>query len=302
MMPRTWPAPAKLNLFLHITGRREDGYHSLQSVFQFLDFRDEVRVEVRDDGEIRRHGEIPGVPPEQDLMVRAARLLQDRCEVSRGADLSLVKNLPMGGGLGGGSSDAATTLVALNQLWRLGLPTEALADFGLELGADVPVFVYGQAAWAEGVGESLTPVSPAEPWYLVVHPGCHVSTREVFSSPELTRNTSPIKIPPLLLGESCGDADCWIRDLMDLTANDCESLVRQLYPEVDEALRWLGELAPARMTGTGACIFAPFHHEGEARSALGRLPRGWRGFVARGLNCSPLHAMIAGVEGMDSPE
>ncbi len=293
MTVRIWPAPAKLNLFLHITGRQENGYHSLQSLFQFLVFWDEIRVESRDDGQIRRLGDMPGVPHDQDLIVRAARLLKERYGIAHGADLSITKRLPMGGGLGGGSSDAATTLVALNHLWRLGLTLEELAVLGLELGADVPVFVRGRAAWAEGVGERLTPVSPDEPWYLVVHPGSHVSTREVFSNPELTRNTSPIKIPPVLRDGAVGYG---VKELMDQTANDCESLVRRLYPEVGEALRWLGEHAPARMTGTGACIFAPFATESGVQRVLETLPGCWRGFVARGTNRSMLHTIINGAD------
>jgi len=289
-MATPWPAPAKLNLFLHITGRRDDGYHTLQTVFQFLDYWDEVRVHARRDGAIRLLTALPGVPPEQDLVVRAARLLQRTCGVARGADLDVVKRLPMGGGLGGGSSDAATTLVALNQLWELGLARGELARLGLELGADVPVFVQGHAAWAEGVGERLTAVSLDEPWYLVVHPGCRISTAEVFSVPELTRNTPPMTIPALLGGRASETVRPTVIHLMADTRNDCEPVVRQRHPEVGEALGRLAGLGPARMTGTGACVFVPFSNEGDARRGLSGLRAGWAGFVARGLNRSPLLA------------
>lgn len=280
-MTTIWPAPAKLNLFLHITGRRADGYHALQTVFQFLDYGDELRVTARADGVIRAVHKLPGVTSEQDLTVRAARLLQENAGGSLGADIELTKRLPVGGGLGGGSSDAATTLVALNHIWKLGLSVDELAKLGLRLGADVPVFVHGRAAWAEGVGERLTPVDLSEPWYLVIAPPCRVSTREVFASPDLTRDAKPITIRDFLAGEG---------------GNDCEVLVSGRYPEVAEALRWLGRHAPARMTGTGGCVFAAFPDESAARRVAGQFiaerPDGGQALVARGLNLSPLHRLI----------
>ncbi|MDH5181355.1 MAG: 4-(cytidine 5'-diphospho)-2-C-methyl-D-erythritol kinase [Gammaproteobacteria bacterium] len=269
-----WPAPAKLNLFLHITGRRADGYHLLQSVFQFLDYGDELRFTVREDSTIRRTSELSGVRPEQDLVVRAARLLQDRTGTQAGVDIHVSKKLPMGGGLGGGSSNAATTLVALNQLWGCGLDIDSLAGMGLQLGADVPVFVRGEAAWAEGVGENLTPVTLPEPWYVVLIPPVTISTAEVFSDPQLIRDCPPITIRDFLSG--AGD-------------NICEPLVRNRYPEVAAALNALAEYAPSRMTGTGACVFAAFEHEQTARAAWNSLQQHWQGFVAQGRNRSPLY-------------
>lgn len=272
-----WPAPAKLNLFLHITGRREDGYHLLQSVFQFLDYCDELFFSVRQDGLISRVREVDGVPEEQDLIVRAARLLQQESGTTLGADIDIAKHLPMGGGLGGGSSDAATTLVALNQLWGTGFSEEQLARLGLRLGADVPVFVRGHAAWAEGIGEKLIPVDPPEPWYLVIHPAIHVATGAVFNAPELTRDCPPITIRDFLAGAG---------------SNVCEPVVRQTHPQVAEALDWLNKFAKARLTGTGACIFASFALRDEAEKVLRRLPEKWHGFVARGMNISPLHQRL----------
>lgn len=272
-----WPAPAKLNLFLHIVGRRADGYHLLQTVFQFLSVGDELAFALRDDGRVQRLGEVPGVAPEADLVVRAARVLQQHASIHQGVDIHVSKRLPMGGGLGGGSSDAATTLVALNQLWGIGYSDERLAELGLRLGADVPVFVRGQAAWAEGVGEELTPIELPEPWFLVVVPPCQVPTPEVFADPELTRNAPVIKIRRFLSGQG---------------VNVCEPVVRRRYPIVGEALDWLGQFAPARMSGTGASIFAAFDDEASARTVLEKVPHGWRGFVARGLNESPLRARL----------
>lgn len=268
-----WPAPGKLNLFLHITGRRADGYHLLQTVFQFIDRCDWLYFDVRDDGVIQRITDVPGVPPEHDLTVRAARLLREVSDLALGVDIRIEKHLPMGGGLGGGSSDAATTLVALNKLWGLNLPVERLAALGLQLGADVPVFVLGHAAWAEGVGEQLTPVDLKEPWYLVVAPPCHVSTAKIFSAPELTRNLPAIKISGFLSGEAI---------------NVCEPVVCKHHPQVAEALRWLSQFGQARMTGTGACVFVSFEDEETARRALEHLPPAWQGFVAKGMNQSPL--------------
>lgn len=277
MKARAWPAPAKLNLFLHITGRRADGYHLLQTVFQFIDRCDRLYFDVRNDGVIRRLSDLPGVNPEQDLTVRAARLLREEAgQEALGADIHIEKHLPMGGGLGGGSSDAATTLVALNTLWGLRLPLQRLAELGLRLGADVPVFVQGRAAWAEGVGEKLIPVILPEPWYAVLVPACHVPTAGIFSAQELTRDLPPITIEGFLSGQG------W---------NVCEPVVRSRYPQVAEALDWLAQFGQARMTGTGACVFCVFDDELEARRVLTQRPPSWQGFVARGMNESPLFEM-----------
>lgn len=273
MPKQRWPAPAKINLFLHITGRRENGYHELQTLFQFLDYGDELAFSVRDDGEIRRLTDIPAVPEAQDLVVRAAKLLQQQSGCPQGVDISIDKKLPMGGGLGGGSSDAATTLVAMNYIWGLHLPMDELGSLGLQLGADVPVFVHGWAAWAEGVGEKLTPVEPEEPWYVVVTPGVQVSTAEIFNDFELTRDCASIKMRDFLEGRS---------------ENVCEPVVSKHYPEVGKALEWLSQFSPARMTGTGACIFAGFTTEEAAQGVLKKLPSDWQGFVAKGMNSSPL--------------
>lgn len=288
-----WPAPAKLNLFLHIVGRRANGYHLLQTVFQFIDLCDELEIAPRQDGVIRALHALPGISPEQDLTMRAARLLKQAAAVREpsfsGADIRLRKRLPLGGGLGGGSSDAATTLVALNHLWDLKLSIDELAALGLRLGADVPVFVRGLAAWGEGVGERLTPLSLSEPWYLVLVPPCHVSTAEVFRDPELTRDSPPITISGFHTGSIRDD---WVRD--DGVRNDCEAVVRGHYPEVDSAMRWLGRYAQARLTGTGACVFAAFDDEAEAQRVCAQAPAGWQVLVARGLNRSPLLARLAG--------
>lgn len=271
-----WPAPAKLNLFLHITGRREDGYHELQTVFQFLEYGDQLRFELRDDGRVSRRAGPKGLDAEDDLCVRAARDLQSVGGTTQGVDIYLEKRLPLGAGLGGGSSDAATTLVALNQLWELGLSVNELATLGLKLGADVPVFVRGMAAWAEGVGEQLTAVDDTaldEPWYLVVTPDCHVSTAEIFNDPALTRDCPPITIADLLAGRA---------------GNVCEPLVRKRYPEVASAIDWLAGFAEARMTGTGASVFAAFPTRAAAWEVKEQLPQHWQAFVARGANRSPL--------------
>jgi len=268
-----WPAPAKLNLFLHIVGRRTDGYHELQTLFQLLDFGDRLHFDVRDDGRIYRPDPLPGVDPERDLTVRAARLLQDVSRTRLGADIRLEKRLPMGGGVGGGSSDAATTLVALNALWKTGLDSDALGHLALQLGADVPLFVHGRSAWAEGVGERLEPVSLPPAWYLVLVPACHVATAEIFAAPELTRDTPPIKMPDFFAGR---------------TRNDCEAFVAARHPAVAEALQALG--SSGRMSGTGACVFAAFSSEEEARAAW---PEGRVGFVAAGVDRSPLLGRLA---------
>ncbi|HIE9721585.1 TPA: 4-(cytidine 5'-diphospho)-2-C-methyl-D-erythritol kinase [Klebsiella variicola subsp. variicola] len=274
-----WPSPAKLNLFLYITGQRADGYHTLQTLFQFLDYGDTLTIEPRTDGQLRLLTPVAGVPDEENLIVRAARLLMraasesDRLPAGSGADISVDKRLPMGGGLGGGSSNAATVLVALNHLWGCGLSEEELATLGLQLGADVPVFVRGHAAFAEGVGEILTPVEPEEKWYLVAHPGFSIPTPVIFRDPELPRNTPRRSINTLLNCEF---------------SNDCELIARKRFREVDAALSWLLEYAPSRLTGTGACVFAEFNTESAARQVLDTAPAWLNGFVARGVNLSPL--------------
>ncbi|HSH57204.1 MAG TPA: 4-(cytidine 5'-diphospho)-2-C-methyl-D-erythritol kinase, partial [Halomonas sp.] len=274
------PAPAKLNRMLHITGRRPDGYHELQTLFQFLDHGDTLQFALRLDGEIHLTPEVAGVPHEQNLIVRAARLLQERSGCTLGADIHLEKRLPMGGGLGGGSSDAATTLLGLAALWGLGLSLDSLAELGLSLGADVPVFVHGHAAWAEGVGERLTPVDLDTPWFVVVHPGIEVATPTLFQAPELTRHTPPITMARALQG----GASSW--------RNDCEATVRSLYPAVSTALEWLARRAPSMLTGTGACVFARLADEQEADRLLDEIDGRWQAFKARGLNRSPLHDVL----------
>lgn len=269
-----FPAPGKLNLFLHVIGRRSDGYHLLQTVFRLIERGDRVGIAVRGDGEIRRHDPLPGVPVEQDLCVRAARLLQQGCGTSQGADLALEKNLPIGGGLGGGSSDAATTLIVLNRLWNAGLPRSELLSLAAQLGADVPFFIFGESALGEGVGEHLTALALPPAWYLVLVPPVALSTAEVFNDNALTRNTKPLKIPPFFSG---------------LGANDLEAVALKRRPEIAAHLQWLRARRPqARMTGSGACVFAEFATEVEARAALGELPGAMRGFVARGLDRHPL--------------
>jgi 4-diphosphocytidyl-2-C-methyl-D-erythritol kinase len=272
-----WPAPAKLNLFLHIVGRRPNGYHELQTVFQLIDLCDTVSVVVREDGLIERPVGPAGVAPEEDLVVRAARALQNRTGTGLGASLRVFKKIPQGGGLGGGSSDAATTLLALNRLWGCGLGLDELVALGLPLGADVPVFVRGSSAWAEGVGETLTPVELPDRWFVVIHPGVGVATREVFQAPELTRNSPVITIRAFF--ESGG-------------RNDCEPVVRARYDEVAEALDWLSRYAPARLTGTGSCIFAACASAIDAERLAARVPDRWTSYVARGLNVSPVHERL----------
>lgn len=284
MMTR-FPAPAKLNLFLYITGQRADGYHTLQTLFQFLDYGDTLSFEPRTDGVIRLLTPVEGVPEEENLIVRAARLLMQQAQktgrlpAGSGADIQIDKRLPMGGGLGGGSSNAATVLVALNHLWHCGLSVDELAELGLTLGADVPVFVRGHAAFAEGIGEILTPVEPEEKWYLVAHPGVSIPTPTIFRDPELPRNTPKRSIETLLKCEF---------------SNDCEVIARKRFRKVDEALTWLLEYAPSRLTGTGACVFAEFDTESAALQVLEQAPAWLRGFVARGVNLSPLASALAG--------
>jgi 4-diphosphocytidyl-2-C-methyl-D-erythritol kinase len=272
-----WPAPAKLNLFLHIVGRRPDGYHELQSCFQFVDLCDDIHISVRADGEIRRARGADGVPADSDLCVRAARALQAATGCTLGADIDVLKRIPMGAGLGGGSSDAATCLIALNHLWRLDLSTDALAALGLKLGADVPVFVHGRAAWAEGVGERLTPLypplAPPEANYLILKPNVFVSTAAVFQDPELTRNSAPITIHGFLASGG---------------RNDCLGVVKRRYPEVARAFDWLSSYGTARLTGTGACVFLELDTKERGQKIVRELPPGMDAFLVRGLNDSPL--------------
>lgn len=277
MQTLTLPAPAKLNLWLHIIGRRADGYHELETVFQFLDHGDELSFAVRDDGVIRLHTEIEAVPHDSNLIVRAARKLQEQSGTALGADIWLSKVLPMGGGIGGGSSDAATTLLALAHLWQLDWDEDRLAALGLSLGADVPVFVRGHAAFAQGVGEQLTPVDPEEPWYVVLVPQVSVSTVEIFSHPQLTRDSLPLKMRPVPEGNS---------------RNDCQPVVEQSYPEVRNALNSLGKFTEARLTGTGSCVFGAFPSKAEADKVLALLSATQTGFVAKGSNVSMLHRKL----------
>jgi len=283
--PSGWlhvPAPAKLNLFLHITGQRDDGYHNLQTLFQFIDRCDELSFRLRDDDQLTLEPQVDGVAFEDNLIIRAARALQQiglqQHGKLPGADIRLKKILPMGGGLGGGSSDAATTLLTLNTLWQLQLSFDELADIGLRLGADVPVFVRGQAAFAEGVGEQLTPTPQLdEPWYLVVVPQVHVNTGKIFSNKCLTRDTEIINIRTALRREG---------------NNDCQAVVSTLYPEVGKALNLLNNFSHAKLTGTGACIFSSFGSEAEAIRVSDQLPAEYVSFVAKGVNTSPAHKIL----------
>ncbi len=279
---RAWPAPAKLNLFLHIVGRRPDGYHELQTCFQFVDLCDDILLRVRADGEIHRARGAAGVDAESDLCVRAARMLKAASGSPLGVDIDVVKRIPMGAGLGGGSSDAATCLVALNRLWHLDWSVAELASLGLKLGADVPVFVHGRAAWAEGVGERLTPLlapfAPVEANYLIVKPNVFVGTADVFRDPELTRNSPPITIDGFLASGG---------------RNDCVAVVRRRYPEVAQALDWLAEFGTPRLTGTGACVFVEVETRDRGCEIVRKLPSAFDAFVVCGLNDSPLLARIA---------
>jgi 4-diphosphocytidyl-2-C-methyl-D-erythritol kinase len=288
-------SPAKLNRFLHILGRRADGYHELQTVFQLLDYADELTFTTRDDNEIKltttfvgqvvaqqlpdnivrerfAHPDLQSFinESEKNLIVRAAHLLQTTMDVPQGTTIHLHKRIPIGGGLGGGSSNAATTLLALNKLWQLKLSTDELAILGLQLGADVPVFIHGKTAWAEGIGEQLTPLTLVESWFVVLIPACSVSTAEIYSANELTRNTPAITIRAFLSGHP--------------THNDCESVVCKRYPLIDSALGWLNQFAPARLTGTGCCIFAEFVTEDAARKVLQQAHNKFQGFIAKGIN------------------
>lgn len=280
-----YPAPAKINLFLHVVGRRPDGYHLLQTLFRLVDHGDTLRFAPRTDGRILRLRPLAGVPEECDLCLRAARLLQEASGCRHGVEIALEKRLPMGGGLGGGSSDAATVLLAMNRLWRLNWPRERLQALGLQLGADVPFFVFGRNAFAEGIGEALKPIDLPPVWYLVVEPAVAVPTAEIFAAPNLTRNTKAIKMADFSAGWGAG------RGSLLFGQNDLEPVVCGRYPEVARALAWLRQHAEARMTGSGACVFAPFAAEQDARAVLARMPEGMVGWIARGLDEHPLRAL-----------
>ncbi len=273
-------APAKLNLFLHITGRRADGYHLLQTAFQLIDRCDSLDIARRDDAIIRRTNEVAGVPEQDDLIVRAARLLQKHTGSQSGADLTLHKLLPMGGGLGGGSSDAASTLIALNHLWQCGLTRQQLMDLGLQLGADVPFFLFGRNAFAEGVGEQLQEISSADCWYVVIEPGVQVPTPAIFSAKELTRNTKRVKITDF----SSAVKKNW--------KNDLQTVACSLYPQVNEAVTWLKKFGDARMTGSGACVFCDFFDEDSANEVLRQIPGHWKAWKAKALKQHPMTHLV----------
>jgi 4-diphosphocytidyl-2-C-methyl-D-erythritol kinase len=273
-------APAKLNLFLHVVGRRADGYHLLQTLFRFISLHDTLSFCSRNDGQIHRLNEIVAVPEEQDLCVRAARMLQAETHCSLGVDITLEKNIPMGGGLGGGSSDAATTLIALNRLWGLGLRRERLLQLALKLGSDVPVFVFGENAFAQGIGEELQACPLPESWYLVLFPPVHVPTAEIFLHPELTRDSLSITMRALE------------RQQRHLFRNDLQKVVCSLYPEVERYLEWLNNHAKSMMTGSGACVFAEFDSSYEAEVVLKQMPIEMRGVIAQGLAKHPLHDWV----------
>ena len=276
----SFPSPAKLNLFLHIVGRMDNGYHQLETVFQFLDYHDTIELKATENKAIKLLTPIPGVANDDNLIVKAALLLQSTSQCQQGAEIKLKKVLPMGGGLGGGSSNAATILLALNALWQTQLAIEQLAEIGLKLGADVPIFVHGFSAFAQGIGEQLTPALPKTYWYLVSKPNCSISTQSVFTAPDLTRDTPAIRY---------SDAD------VENYHNDCQTWVIKHYPEVAKLLAWLVEYAPSQMTGTGACVFSRFSSKKDACYVQSLLPNGIESFVAKGLNQSPLHAAIAAV-------
>ena len=280
----TCPAPAKLNLFLHVIGRRPDGYHLLQTLFRFIDLHDTLHFTLREDGVVRRSNIVAGVAEERDLCVRAARLLQSETGCGLGVDIEVEKHIPIGGGLGGGSSDAATTLIALNRLWKLGLPRKRLMQLGLRLGADVPVFVFGENAFAEGVGEELQAYPLSEAWYVVLFPPVQVSTAQIFAHPELTRNAVSITMRAL--------SERQFRDERQFH-NDLQSVVCNLYPEVARYIAWLDKFGKAMMTGSGACVFAEFADRDSAEAVIKRLPDGMRGIVAQGLAKHPLHGWVA---------
>lgn len=271
-------APAKLNLFLHITGRRADGYHELQTVFQLLEYGDTLHFEASDNSRIELSPGIEGIATGDNLIIKAAKALQAFNKSSRGAKIHIDKHLPMGAGLGGGSSNAATTLLALNHLWNIGLSRQQLCDIGVKLGADIPVFIQGTSAWAEGIGEKLQPIELPERWFLVLKPNCHIPTADIFCKEELTRDTRAITVATFL--EQGGH-------------NDCQNVVCQYYPEVNMALAWLNKYSPAQLTGTGACIFASFSNEDEAIAVLEEVPKQWECFAAKGINRSPVLSLTS---------
>ncbi|ALQ08703.1 MULTISPECIES: 4-(cytidine 5'-diphospho)-2-C-methyl-D-erythritol kinase [Pseudoalteromonas] len=272
-------APAKLNLFLHINGRREDGYHELETLFTFLNFGDELTFELIDTPDIFITGDTKGIPLTDNLIYKAALLLKTQSKTRLGVKINLIKRLPMGGGVGGGSSDAATTLLALNKLWKIDRSLDELARLGLQLGADVPVFVRGQSAIAHGIGEELHQVELEQKWYCVVHPNQHVSTATIFTHPDLKRDT------PKILGD-------WKHHTL---TNDCEPLVKKLCPEVEKTLQWLLKYAPSKMTGTGSCCFVEFASQVQAQDVLANLPHTWQGFIASSVNISPAHTELAAI-------
>ncbi|MDD9195603.1 4-(cytidine 5'-diphospho)-2-C-methyl-D-erythritol kinase [Aliivibrio sp. S3MY1] len=272
-----WPSPAKLNLFLYINGQQENGYHELQTLFQFIDLCDYLTITPNQSGEITLAPDILGVKTEDNLIWKAATLLQQHTQSMFGAHIEIEKILPMGGGIGGGSSNAATVLVALNFLWQLNLSNDELAGLGVKLGADVPIFVHGFSAFAEGIGEKLQPVTPKELWYVLIKPEVHIATVDVFTHPDLIRNTPKQPLSVLL------DASY---------ENDCEKIVRRVYPEVDYQLSWLLEYAPSRLTGTGACVFAEFNSKEDAQTVYSLIPDNATGFITRGLNTSPLNRQL----------
>jgi len=278
-----WPAPAKLNLFLHIVGRRADGYHLLQTAFQLLDWGDTIHLRLRDDGEIRLVAELPGVAAEEDLCIRAARLLRERAGGAAGVDIRVEKRIPLGGGLGGGSSDAATVLVALNELWQSGYSIDELAAIGLRLGADVPVFVRGNSAWAEGVGEVLTPIVLPESHFVVLDPGAKVPTAALFQAAELTRNSPPATISGYLAGVETG--------------NSFAPVVRARYPDVDAALDWLSHFGDARLSGSGGCVFVAVRSADDAEAIARACPPRFAAHCAKGVSLSPLLEAVAEYRG-----
>ena len=273
----TITSPAKVNLFLHIIGRKSNGYHNLETIFQLLDYGDSISFSARCDSRITLHSNVNDIPRNDNLIIRAAELLRKKAGIKKGCSILLNKIIPMGAGLGGGSSNAATTLVALNSIWNCGLALQELSDLGQTLGADIPVFVNGNTSFAESTGEILSPLELREKWFLVITPICHISTQEIFSQPQLTRNSPPIKIRALPSGRG---------------RNDCQEVVLSEYPEVREVLDWLENFAEALLTGTGSSVFCKFDNQKEALRVLNEVPKKWRGFVARGINSSPVQQQV----------
>jgi 4-diphosphocytidyl-2-C-methyl-D-erythritol kinase len=278
--PIIFAAPAKLNLFLHVVGRREDGYHLLQTAFQLIDRCDTVEIEIRTDCIIKRRNDIPEIKEENDLVIKAARLLQEHTSCEMGANITLNKILPTGGGLGGGSSDAASTLIALNHLWQCGLTRVELMKLGLQLGADVPFFIFGQNAFAEGIGEQLQAINTKENWFVVIEPGIHVPTSTIFSSKELTRNTNPVKISD------------FSSDIKNQWKNDLQDVACALFPEVEKAIKWLNQFGKAKMTGSGACVFCEFSDKVIAENVVKQVPKHWISWKAKTLQIHPLSNLL----------